>query len=106
MPDQEYSQAEIAEMLSAPLTPLTAADTPTSDVAPPPQASAPDKLVATAIVPTDAEIEAVTAYYSLLRGQLLQRVADIESFLGFLDVEGDLAVRVGKLERFTGIQGR
>lgn len=95
MPDQEYSQAEIATMLSAPIAPLTAADTD-----PPP------KQVAAVVVPTDAEIEAVKTYFALLRSSLLERVAEIESTLGFFEVEGDLAVRVGKLEHFTGIKGR
>lgn len=94
----EYTQAEIADMLSAPVAPVV--DAATIDTAELP------KQVVAQIVPTDAEIEAVRAYFALLRTSLHERVAEIETFLGFVEVEGDLAVRVGKLEHFTGLKGR
>ena len=37
------------------------------------------------------------------KAALLARVEELEAFLGFVDAAGDLAVRVGKLEHFTGI---
>jgi chaperonin cofactor prefoldin len=42
-------------------------------------------------------------YYAETRAELQQQITEIETFLGFVDHSGDLAVRVAKLEAFTGI---
>ena len=52
--------------------------------------------------PTDV-MSVVRAHLTEERDSLTARVAELETFLGFIDVAGDLAVRVGKLEHFTGI---
>lgn len=44
-------------------------------------------------------------HYTKRREELLAAVRDIEDLLGFIEVEGDLAVRVSKLQRFTGTGG-
>jgi hypothetical protein len=54
--------------------------------------------------PTPWEIESMREYYSLQRQDLLQRIADIESMLGFVAVSSEIAVRVAKIEHFLGIK--
>lgn len=49
------------------------------------------------------QIDAVKEYFTKQRDELVGRIAQIESLLGFVDVADDLAVRVAKLERFVGI---
>lgn len=49
-------------------------------------------------------MQVVRAHLSEQKQELLERVKELEDFLGFVDVAGDLAVRVGKLEQFTGIK--
>lgn len=54
--------------------------------------------------PPPAElIEMVRAYYVAQRAELLQRVADLEVFLGFIVTNQDLAIRIARLEAFTRI---
>ncbi len=57
------------------------------------------------IVASPATIEETRIYFSRMRADLLARVADLESLLGFLESSDDLAVRVAKLEKFCRIGG-
>lgn len=54
--------------------------------------------------PDPPDMEAVRAYFSALQVDLTNRVRSIESFLGFTEGVEALAVRVAKLEAFTGIK--
>lgn len=90
MPDEQLSHPEIvdttaeAEVVPVPVSANDPIDLSESDITP-------------------AMIDAVRTYYELQRFVLQQRIADMEKMLGFIEVEGDLAARVAKLERFTGI---
>jgi hypothetical protein len=50
-------------------------------------------------------VDAVRRYHVAQRDDLLRRVAEIEALLGFVQVADELAVRVSKLEAFTGVKG-
>lgn len=55
-------------------------------------------------IPTEApDMAAVRAYYVSLQAELTRRVSEIETFLGFAEGVDALAVRVAKLEHFTGL---
>lgn len=54
--------------------------------------------------PDPPDMEAVRAYFSALQVDLAKRVTAIEVFFGFLESTEALAVRVAKLEAFTGIK--
>jgi hypothetical protein len=45
----------------------------------------------------------VRTYYARLRSEYTQRVAEIDSFLGFLEMQGELGTRLERVERFVGI---
>jgi len=45
----------------------------------------------------------VRQYYDLLKVDYTKRIADIETFLGFVDSAEDLGTRLARLERFVGI---
>ena len=47
--------------------------------------------------------EGLQQHFAQKRIELLERVAEIESFLGFIEQSGDLSVRVAKLEAFIGM---
>lgn len=50
-------------------------------------------------------VDAVVAHFTRQRDDLLRRVANIETLLGFVTPEdAELAVRVAKLERFCGLR--
>lgn len=56
-----------------------------------------------ALYPPPELVDAVRRYHVAQREDLLRRVAEIESLLGFVQVADELAVRVSKLEAFTGV---
>lgn len=47
----------------------------------------------------------VKHYYELLKIDYAHRVAEIETFLGFMESSASLGERLSKLERFVGIGG-
>lgn len=49
----------------------------------------------------DHIVEVARTYVEKRRVELLERVAQLESFLGFVAVDGELSARVAKLERFV-----
>ena len=49
-------------------------------------------------------MEEVRQYYELLQIDYARRVAGIEKFLGFLESNEDLGVRIARLEAFTGVK--
>ena len=51
-------------------------------------------------------IEGVKDYYAAKRADYVQRIGDMEHFLGFIEVEGDLGTRIGKLENFLKIPSK
>lgn len=55
--------------------------------------------------PSPPNLLAVHAYLTERRVDLLQRVQEIETFLGFIEGDSALAVRIGKIEQFLGIKG-
>ena len=52
----------------------------------------------------DHIVEVARTYVVKRRAELLERVHAMEAFLGFVEVDGELATRVAKLERFTGMK--
>lgn len=52
-----------------------------------------------------ATIEETRIYFSAMRADLMARVAELESLLGFIESSDELAVRVGRLEKFCKIAG-
>jgi hypothetical protein len=49
-------------------------------------------------------VDALVQHYKRKQQELTQQIADMESFIGFIEVSGNLAVRVAKLEQFLGIK--
>lgn len=49
-------------------------------------------------------IELTRQYYVGQRERLLQQVAEIEAFLGFVEVSDNLSVRIAKIELFLGVK--
>ena len=45
----------------------------------------------------------VRTYYARLRGEYTQRIAEIDDFLGFLEMQGELGTRLERVERFVGL---
>lgn len=54
--------------------------------------------------PDPPDMAAVRDYYTALQIDLERRISEIELFLGFMAGTAALAVRVAKLESFTGIK--
>lgn len=54
--------------------------------------------------PTQQDVDLRYRYFTELRTQLKMRVSEIETFLGFVPDESELAVRVARLEKFVGIK--
>ena len=52
----------------------------------------------------DHIVEVARTYVVKRRAELLERVHAMEAFLGFVEVDGELATRGAKLERFTGMK--
>ena len=52
----------------------------------------------------DHIVDVARTYVVKRRAELLERVHAMEAFLGFVEVAGELATRVAKLERFTGMK--
>lgn len=50
-------------------------------------------------------IDALVRHYTAKRLELERQIANMEQFLGFLEVSNNLAVRVAKLEQFLGLKG-
>lgn len=64
------------------------------------------EIVTTDEIPEAAapyDMNAVRDYYAGKRADYLQRIGDIEAFLGFAISEEDLGARVAKLENFLKI---
>lgn len=49
-------------------------------------------------------VEIVRRHLSERHAHMLEQIANMESFLGFLAIEAELAVRIGRLEAFLGIK--
>lgn len=52
-----------------------------------------------------ATIEETKIYFSQMRADLMARVGELEALLGFIESADELAVRVGRLEKFCKIAG-
>ena len=49
-------------------------------------------------------VESVRMYYSDKRAEYLEKLAEIETFIGFTVSEEQMSVRVAKIEHFLGIK--
>ncbi len=50
-------------------------------------------------------VDALVRHYERKRSDLMRQIGEMEAFLGFIEVSGNLAVRVAKLEAFLGLKG-
>jgi hypothetical protein len=87
--------------------PLTETDVPSKTDVPPDQ---PPLVVSARPAPqqprqppSPADMDMMRRYFTDQRDQLKLRVTALESLLGFVESADDLAVRVAKLEQFTGV---
>jgi hypothetical protein len=76
-----------------------------AEVVPPEEISARAATVVNqALNISPADLVSMRAYYEGLRGEYLQRVAEIEAFLSFAQQSDDLGVRIARLEQFLGVK--
>jgi len=74
------------------------------DIPPPDEVHA--ELVDEKNPPPPELVDALVRYFNAERAALLNRVADIETLLGFIrDDNAALSVRVARLEAFVGLKG-